>query len=460
MSVHVGLHLGKSFAQASVLNNSTGAPSLFYLGHHQVHEHIRDWLLQVAKDHANDQELHLKISTTHFDKLIEIKNARLGGRVAVILDSGWEPLFRWLRDVHCAPPPESTNLGRKMSKYQVPLQQVGNQDYIFGLTKNENYSGTWVEAPDWQQMKDLSEKISLGKMERVCLFLRGVHHESSAAKKLQTFFGDRKIHTFFLARSPQSLEDLFSLCKSSLLTASFYGLHSEWVKHFTHLQEKDPRWKLDFTWNGYNIEESSRQHLEVLKKNLSSFQHPILHLGLENWSVLNPSADTEAHRFTALRLQPTDVLTYCDQFKTWRFQPSSYDPGPVALGRGLDVTLFDLIRVLHGKPLLEKFESPAALEKIENKFKALLSLFSSQQGPSGKTTQELSGTLEKIAGEMVEALAFEVLSSIGNHQKVIVSGHFANSLHPLLKSLRSLSSLAVEWDIDPQSSSSEVPKVC
>lgn len=421
MSVIVGLHLGNSFCQAVIREGSLPvSPPLsentFFLGSVQGFEQMKQWLLK----ELNGRPAQICIVCQNFEQMFSM---RLGGKVAQIVNRGLE---EWL--VLRQPYPR----GKNFLIPDPPPEPMGNQDYVFGIDGRIDQRGIEIEPLNPDQLISILSKIKKENIERVAINLLFGHLNKTHALQIKDMCTQMGLQVFSSTEeNPPGIDDEAPRWRRNLLSACLWGTQNEWQKRFLDLAEKTVS-SLHYAWQTDFPSDACTSAATSMGRH---FHHSewILNLGLEKWSLVCAKAKTETwespwgtvmgtgYLDVPTELQPCSKILFDSDFETFALN-IGFDPGPIAMGRGIEVTWYDILRCYLNQPLLGKFEHIMAYQKIQER----LVIFAKFQGQM--KSEKLVADLYRTG---IELLAAEVC--LNTDGKVFVTGTYAPFLFESLK---------------------------
>ncbi len=373
----LGLHLGVSFAELSLIDSHTYEPKAYqriYLPRLSLKNALQKFL-QKNSEHSVEK---IFMASNHVEKLAPF---RLGGSTAHLITSGWENTG-WLS--------QSTQNSIKNLLNRPPAVQ--SQDLIFSVKERISTSGQIVSDLDTEYISQVAAKMKLMEVKRVCVhFLnsqKNPAHLNQACEilrsqgfevfdmKFDTDLDLEKSRRLSLSAAVAStwddIKQELSACEipAFILTSQGFRPLSEAVDPLENLAGLDNIWDHFKTQNiVYLGLESFFQVSPQKKKNI--WQSP--------WgAVFRPHPHKQI-----LQTQPGSPV----QLNFWNeldFEKSceSFEPGPMAFGRGQKLMAFDLFfDEMSKQPELSDWLAPTASSKITSNLTALSKNSKDHRGP-------------------------------------------------------------------------------
>lgn len=372
----LGLHVGVSFAEFSLLDSA----SYKVLASQRIYMPrlpLKTGLQKFIQTQIEQKQSALKIEKIFFVSNLLEKMApfRLGGSTAHLITEGWENQG-WLSQSTC------------QTMQPVRLPSVQSQDLVFGIKERLSAEGTVLQALDETFISSIAAKMKLMDVKRVCIhFLHSQKNpvHLNAAKNILVEHG-------FEVHSADYDSD-FSLEKNRRLSLSA-ALNGTWEDYsqelLTAFQTEDYTPEIFvLSRKGFKPLAESKDAVEALASldHLWSFlpYENIVYLGFETFQQIFPKKSEQFWQSPWGRLyrpqcekkvfttQPTQSL----QLNLWNefdfsFTSEGYEPGPVALGRGQKLTIFDLyFDELIARNDLKDWLATSAQSKIRSGLSAL-----------------------------------------------------------------------------------------
>jgi N-methylhydantoinase A len=374
----LGLHLGVSFAELSLLsdkNESQANQRLVPTAHQRVYLPrlpLKSALQKLSQKFPEEKITKIFVASNHIDKLAPF---RLGGSTAHLVTSGWENIG-WLSQI-------SESVG---SLTRPPAVQA--QDLIFGVKERVSADGKVLEALDTNFISSIVAKLKLMDVKRVCIhFLhsqKNPTHTQQAAEILKAEGFEILTDKY---DSDLDVEKSRRLSLTAAVASTWDDIKQEFLQAWPEAEQMPQT--LLLTSQGFKDIQTATDPLE----NLSGLDHlwahfkngNVVHLGLENFYQVFPGrkktiwnspwgAVFKPHdQKNIFETQPTSPL----QLNFWNeldFEKGSegFEPGPMSFGRGQKLTAFDLFF----EEMLEQLElrdwiAVAAGGKISSNLSAL-----------------------------------------------------------------------------------------
>ena len=367
----LGLHVGVSFAEFSLLDSASYkmiASQRIYMPRLSLKSGLQKFV---------QKHLEFKIEKIFFVSNLLEKMApfRLGGSTAHLITEGWENQG-WL----------SQSSSQAMQTVRLP--SVQSQELVFGIKERLSAEGEILQAIDGDFISAIAAKMKLMDVKRVCIhFLHSQKNpvHLNIAKNILAENG-------FEVHSADYDSD-FSLEKNRRLSLSA-ALNGTWEDYrqdlLTAVQSEDHTPEIFvLSSKGYLPLADSKDAVDGMASldHLWSFapHENIVYLGLETFQQIFPQKSSQFWQSPWGRLyrpqcekrifstQPTQSL----QLNLWNeldfsVAPEGFEPGPVALGRGQKLTVFDLYfdEVIQREDLKD-WLAPTAQTKIRSGLSAL-----------------------------------------------------------------------------------------
>lgn len=447
MSWHIGVHIGESFAEVvaqshqsdSLKGGSLPIQKRWYLPSENLTIGLQNFWKSLP---AIESEEPAKIVVT--SRLPEkILGRKLGGTVALLFTGGLE---EW-------------SYLRQPLKYDgfelVPERQVhlANSDAVFGITERINAKGEVLEAPPEAELEFIASKLKMMNIERVCVNFLFSKINPAHEKNVGDYFTEKGFKVF-LSHACNDTDHEILRWRLNTLNACLSGVFEETKLEIEKSLENTP-FKAEILFQsscGHRFAEDANLitssvfgHLASLgvwsKKKIKAPDFCILHLGLEQFALVNPNKTShqwkspwgpvslDAPDFTNLQIQPTQEIStgpwLCLDFTS---KDLGYEPGPMCMGRALRPTLLDLLYVENENFAVEglKYVSQTTgREKIASTL-STLGRHASRQEHRG---EDLIKTLITHA----VYLMVQDLLLFSPHKKVFVTGALAPLLVPHFK---------------------------
>lgn len=424
----IGLHIGTSFAEASVWEGSKKslAADRFYM----PRTNLRTALPRFFQQHPELAPQTAFISSRFLERLFDF---RLGGSTAQFVTAGFE---RW-SFLNSAPAQASWLVPRKS-------QPISSPDLSFSIDERVEASGEVSRPLDPASLQPMIEKLKLMEIKRVTvLFLharKNPANEEIAVKALT----DAGFEVF--RPDPQFRGSEGASWRACLLEASFRGTFEELRQDVELGLASLPQPPTVFFADGEGRFQSAADLRRVSTLfatdrflDLESAAHKaeaILDLGLESWRILTtgqqrttwespwgPVAQNRTAR-SELKIQPTQALEIGP--RGWPVPQGSsrgFEPGPLCFGRGQKSMVFDLFTNEAAATDLAAWMPEAARGRIESHLMALGRSCSAKDAGSLRT---------HLREDLIHHMALE-LRLRSPARRWLVSGVFAPWLLPLLR---------------------------
>lgn len=367
----MGLHLGVSFAEISLLKADTLEPiahQRIYLPRLPLKSALQKFILK----HSSTNIKKIFIASNHVEKLAPF---RLGGSTAHLVTEGFENTG-WLSQVceNTCPPTR--------------WPSVQSQELIFGIKERVSASGEILEPLDLEFISQIVSKLKLMEVKRVCIHF--LHSQKNPAHLQQAgeIIRSQGFEVYDTRYdSDLDIEKSRRLSLTSAVAGTWEDIKLELQQAFPSTEETPAI----FVLNSHGYKELSQatdslENLSGLDYLWGYFQNNnIIHLGLENFSRILPKQKTNTwespwgkvyrphSKKNFLEAQPTSPLkvNFWDEID-FDLSTEGFEPGPMSLGRGQKLTAFDLFfDELIQKPELTDWMSPGASTKISSNLTAL-----------------------------------------------------------------------------------------
>ena len=398
----LGLHVGVSFAEFSLLDSKS----------HTILASQRIYMPRLPLK-TGLQKFVQKNSEHNIEKIFFVSNLlekmapfRLGGSTAHLITEGWENQG-WL----------SQTISPALQPVRLP--SVQSQDLVFGIKERTSASGEILQAMDTDFISTIAAKMKLMDVKRVCIhFLhsqKNPAHLTSARQILQE--AGFEVHSAEYD-SDFSLEKNRRLSLSAALNGTWEDYRTEILAAVTVENGPPPPEIFILSSKGFKPMNESTDAVEALASldHLWSFIpfENIVYLGFETFQQVFPKKVQKFWQSPWGRLyrpqvekrvfgtQPTQSL----QLNLWNeldFSSTAegYEPGPVALGRGQKLTIFDLyFDELIQREELKDWLSPTAATKIKSNLTALSKNSKNHIGEAALQNQ--------LREQFVQRLLFEI----------------------------------------------------
>lgn len=358
----LGLFVGESFAELSLvqdLDRSLVHHQRWYLPKHNLRTYLQNWLVQYEKD-SGIQPDRVIVASRFPNKLA---GHRLGGSVAQIVTQGFE---KWIQ----------FSLPEKSKDLQMPqrIPSLSASELIFPIQEKISSTGL-IEIPlPTEELDALCEKLKAAEIKKVCIHLLNTDKNPTHHLQIKTHLTGLGFEIFEPQIPTAAVEsDLFRLWKTNTLNAAITGTFEEIKSDICEgLASAIPAEKIYFFDADLNFHQGDIAHrlsslfsLEAclssqLNKQMSKNKKtplaphplPILHLGLEHFSLISEDQGWAQSRWGQLsiqsqncfdfKIQPTSLIEIDSHHELKLLQTQSFEPGPIRLGRGLKPLVADL----------------------------------------------------------------------------------------------------------------------
>lgn len=306
--------------------------------------------------------------TTQFLEHVLEKNLWDSG--AFLVTSGFE---HWLS---MSLPQSSSTFHYQSERVPSPL----NPELTFAINERVRSNGHMEKEVDLQELESLLPKLELHKIKSLSLGFVNAHTNSHNALKARDFFTERGYQVFFsidpLENHPFSetdywLTNIFKASTYHLYLEYIYGLFDDFQlsSKLRLLTEKGSQ-PLESTDFFDTIFMEQRLIYESIQKQMQSKAHFFIYAGYESFELgqlrseplhwLSKWGELPIKKPPLIPLlhQPTQELIQGSQHlpdfefeqtqSLYRARTTGYEPGPVSLGKGMRLTLLDLMYHHHG----------------------------------------------------------------------------------------------------------------
>ncbi len=446
MALHAYLQVGLSFADLGLFENKTlKAHRRFYLPQEPLGAALKKFWLE------NGTPEKLFVSSRFLEKILD---AKLGGTVAQVVTSGFETWAILRQPV----------LPDRFDIKPYRQEPLASQELIFGLSERIDHQGHVVKPVEISELEFINSKLKLMGVKRVCVNLLFSHQNPTHQEQVAKYFLEQGFEVLAATRCENSSDEM-PAWRRNVINACLSGAFSE------HLEDIKKSWPdhevqisfLSRTGEGFvedknQIAGSLFSWTHVLAESLKNQADQVLYLGLESWSLISTKHKAEYWKspwgliegkiplLHQLDVQPTQEVSSGFwggiQFSK---KELGYEPGPMAFGRALKPTVFDVLNEKHKLPVTQI--QPHGAQKFKDHLTAMI-----------KNIPELSHTnVEKLTQSLIDHLV--QMLSIECHfkthketKKTVLTGVFAPFFHPLLQKKW----VGSELILDPQSSLREI----
>lgn len=427
MALHAYLQVGLSFADLGLFDNKAlKAHRRFYL----PQEPLGTALKKFWQEHGTPEKL--QVSSRFLEKILD---AKLGGTVAQVVTSGFET-WAILRQ------PVLPNRFDLKPYRQEPL---ASQELIFGLSERVDCQGQVIKPVDINELEFINSKLKLMGVKRVCVNLLFSHKNTTHQDQVAKYFLEQGFEVLAAARSENSSDEMpawrrnvINACLSGAFAEHLEDIKKSWADHQVEVSFLG-RSGEEFHDDKNKIAGSLFSWTHVLAESAKAQADQVLYLGLENWSLISTKHKSEYWQspwgliegkiplMHQLDLQPTqEVNTGFWGGIHFSKKELGYEPGPMAFGRALKPTVFDVLNERHKLPVAQI--QAAGAQKFRDQMTAMI-----------KNIPELAQTnVEKLTQSLIDHLIQMVsiechFKSHKESKKTMVTGVFAPFFHPLLQ---------------------------
>lgn len=395
----LSLFVGESFVEAQILQNNKQLKfTRWYLGK----ENLKNGLQKFMQDRGSSKLSQVFVASRFLEKILTY---RLGGSVAVITTKGFEN-WALLRE----PSKDCHRSGA------VKFGPLSAPELYFTVDERCDAQGRIEKELTGEQIQELVEKLKAKQAKRVCVHLLNAHKNPANQNRLATALAAENFEIFLPQFSGDDIDEV-SHWRKNILNASLSGTFDEIQEEINDgLKDYLPEGiRASFLCSeGGNFDRENQYRLtslwgaqqcwvQALKKKSPKENFQILHLGLEQFSLLDPQktetrwkspwgqvfAPQVANRI--LCLQPTNEIEVSEWGSlTFSKNIIGYEPGPMFMGRGQIPCLLDLwaeqVQTLQG---IEDRKSATGLQKFKNQLMALNKTAKTPQDGEEKTQAHL-----------------------------------------------------------------------
>lgn len=352
--VLIGFQISDAFAEISVFDSPQASnPSskpLFSARSSLAKKSWHEWLKEIFSENPSWKGAHLCVSTQLGRTLV---NRRAGSSVGLIVTAGFEHWPRLRQPL----------LTRELSIRPHKKKPLLSQDFIFGFSERTNSRGEVELEPQLEEMEFLVPKLELAEVKSLAV---GFLHSSlnpHNEKKVAEFFRSKNFSVICSHEIPESHNEVARWWRAVLNTYLVESFQ-DWEEKWKDLQEEYDLNVQVLSSDGHFFFKDSSQyfpscfgHLKALAQytKTKKFQHGI-YFGIEDFYLVHSSRvekvfegdfgpvalSVPAHK--RLKIQPTLIVDpeslntlFADR------KESSFEPGPMLLGRALRPTFIDVL---------------------------------------------------------------------------------------------------------------------
>jgi len=427
MALHAYLQVGLSFADLGLFENKTlKAHRRFYL----PKEPLGSALKKFWQEHGTPEKL--QVSSRFLEKILD---AKLGGTVAQVVTSGFET-WAILRQ------PVLPNRFDIKPFRQDPL---ASQELIFGLSERVDAQGTVLKPVDINELEFINSKLKLMGVKRVCVNLLFSNKNTTHQEQVAKYFLEQGFEVLAAKRCENSNDEM-PAWRRNVINACLSGAFTE---HAEDIKKSFGNEKVDLTFlsrTGQSFQNDNNQIAgslfswsHVLAESLKKQADQVLYLGLENWSLISTKHKAEFWQspwgliegqiplLNQLDVQPTqEVNTGFWGGIHFSKKELGYEPGPMAFGRALKPTVFDVLNEKNKLPVAQIQANGA--QKFRDQLNAMI-----------KNIPELSQTsvdslIQSLIDHLIQMVSIEChFKTHTDTRRTVVTGVFAPFFHPLLQ---------------------------
>lgn len=408
----LGLHLGVSFAELSLIDSHTYEP----IAHQRVYLprlSLKNALQKFVQKNPGHSIEKIFLASNHVEKLAPF---RLGGSTAHLVTDGWENTG-WL----------SQRLDKSLSRPPA----VQSQDLIFAAKERVSSSGQIICPLDTEYVQQIAAKLKMMEVKRVCVHFLNSKKNPLHAEQATAIMKEQGFEVYNLQLdSDLDIEKSRRLSLSAAMAGTWEDIKTE----LTAETESPPVFVL--TSEGFKELSSATDSLENLSGLDYLWDHfrsqNIVYLGLENFFQVFPQKKKTLWNSPwgtiyrphsekrVLGTQPSSPI----QLNFWNeldFEATaeSFEPGPMSFGRGQKLMAFDLyFDEMSKQPELNDWLAANASNKINSNLTAL-----SKSSKDNKTANEVISYLK-------EHFRKRILLEIGTKGESVFVGLWAKILKP------------------------------
>jgi hypothetical protein len=334
VDLSVGLWIGDSFAEATVLSRPLLVPSgggksdakshqrsqveshallnrRWWLSRRSLGDGIADLKSAIETESPNFDLAKVKIHAA-FSRRHRLLQARPASPIAMLVTSGFEQLVLLGHDF--------TNSGPSLNNERAWFP-IGS-DYIFGVTERTLADGSISITPELIELEFICTKLNLLKIEHVAVgFLHSdIQPENESRTVRYLLEKGFKVHPSSECGKLNEIERWKACAIEAYYAASIEEDMKASLAAFTSWNLVQPvKIETDFTPHAAS---------------------PLLHFGLESFQSIAPLAQ----KSTALPIQPTQSLAVSTwQAPSWSDNDKGFEPGPMIFGKSQNLTTVDLL---------------------------------------------------------------------------------------------------------------------
>lgn len=446
MALQAYLQVGLSFAEVGLFEqNKLKVHRRFYL----PQEPLGTALKKFWQEHGLPQSL--KVSSRFLEKILD---AKLGGTVAQVVTAGFET-WAILRQ------PVLPNRFDIKPYRQEPL---ASQELIFGLSERVDCNGHVLKSVDINELEFINSKLKLMGVKRVCVNLLFSHKNTTHQDQVAKYFLEQGFEVLAAPRSETSMDEM-PAWRRNVINACLSGAFTE---HIDDIKKSWGEASVELSFLGRTGEDvkDDKNHIAgslfswttQLAHALRPQADQVLYLGLEKWSLISTQHYSEHWQspwgliegripFTKqLDLQPTQEMN-SGFWGGVHFSPNElgYEPGPMAFGRALKPTVFDVVNEKYKAPVSQI--QPNGAQKFRDQLTAMIKNIPELHG------QSVEKLVQSLIDHMVQMMSIEChFKAHKDSKKTILTGLYAPYFYELLKKKW----LGSELILDPSSAEREV----
>jgi hypothetical protein len=428
MALHGYLQVGLSFADLALFEKKTlKASRRFYL----PQEPLGTALKKFWAEHGTPRKLH--VCSRYLEKILD---AKLGGTVAQVVTSGFEtwPILRQ---------PVLPNNRFDLKPYR--QEPLASQELIFGLSERLNHEGQVIKPLDINELEFINSKLKLMGVKRVCVNLLFSHKNSAHETQVAKYFREQGFEVLAAPRESDSNDEMpawrknvINACLSGAFTEHVDDIKKSWGDADVELAFLN-RQGHEFQEDKNHITGSLFSWTKVIAESLKDQAEQVLYLGLENWSLISTRHEMphwqspwgliagKIPKITHLDMQPTQEVSggFWGGIQFTKNE-LGYEPGPMAFGRALKPTTFDVLNEKF-KLSITQIQTNGA-QKFRNQLTAMI------KNIPELANNSVDGLIQDLVDHLVQMLAIEChFRAHGTCKRTVVTGLFAPHFYPLLK---------------------------
>jgi len=329
------MHIGSSFIETT--QNKT---------HHRIYFPklgFKNSVKQILQNYSIDPNTDLIISLEYLEKILF---TRLGGSVAQLVTRGFEDF-----------------LLLKEASYKT-ITHLGNPDLIFPI-KERLYADGSIHTPlNLEDLEFIEAKFTMMEVKKVAIHFLHAKTNPTHQNQVADYFKNKGYEVYLPSTTP--LVDEGARWHRNLLNASLKGSFDEIKKELTEaLQDRMQPHQFYFSSaKGLTFQDVAAQisssllgsyfNLKTNAKNFST--NDVLYLGMEKFFFIPKNVNLNLNwqspwgllelEHPQIKVLPFNIASNLkiDVFQeiTIEKKLGVFDPGPIAFGRGLNLTLLDL----------------------------------------------------------------------------------------------------------------------